>query len=226
MLDALESRGIDPEIRTYNTGARRRLPCPVPWALGLGPHLTAAGLGQGASEQPGLCDVGAPGRRMPKALSQARGTDWYLAARPPARHHLSHAHPPGPGPATPPAAVIIACNMSGQAQEALRIYERMLAAGAQPTATTYTGARARVPCRSALRREVLGRALLLCALAHGSQTPLCHQLGCMKSHAPNPTDHPHPTHPPRSPHLRLRQERAAGQGAADLPGGWGLGAGG
>jgi pentatricopeptide repeat domain-containing protein 1 len=28
--------------------------------------------------------------------------------------------------------------MSGQAQEALRIYERMLAAGAQPTATTYT----------------------------------------------------------------------------------------
>jgi pentatricopeptide repeat protein len=38
----------------------------------------------------------------------------------------------------PPAAVIIACNMSGQAQEALRIYERMLAAGAQPTATTYT----------------------------------------------------------------------------------------
>lgn len=34
--------------------------------------------------------------------------------------------------------MIIACNMSGQAQEALRIYERMLAAGAQPTATTYT----------------------------------------------------------------------------------------
>jgi pentatricopeptide repeat protein len=33
--------------------------------------------------------------------------------------------------------VIIACNMSGQAQEALKIYERMLAAGAQPTATTY-----------------------------------------------------------------------------------------
>ena len=34
--------------------------------------------------------------------------------------------------------VIIACNMSGQAQEALKVYERMLAAGAQPTATTYT----------------------------------------------------------------------------------------
>lgn len=34
--------------------------------------------------------------------------------------------------------VIIACNMSGQAQEALKVYERMLTAGAQPTATTYT----------------------------------------------------------------------------------------
>ena len=28
--------------------------------------------------------------------------------------------------------------MSGQAQEALKVYERMLTAGAQPTATTYT----------------------------------------------------------------------------------------
>ncbi len=34
--------------------------------------------------------------------------------------------------------VIIACNMSGQAQEALKVYERMLTAGALPTATTYT----------------------------------------------------------------------------------------
>ena len=34
--------------------------------------------------------------------------------------------------------VIIACNMSSQAPEALRVYERMMAAGAQPTATTYT----------------------------------------------------------------------------------------
>ena len=34
--------------------------------------------------------------------------------------------------------VIIACNMSGQAQEALKVYERMLRAGADPTATTYT----------------------------------------------------------------------------------------
>ena len=34
--------------------------------------------------------------------------------------------------------VIIACNMSSQAQEALRVYKRMLAVGAQPTATTYT----------------------------------------------------------------------------------------
>ena len=34
--------------------------------------------------------------------------------------------------------VIIACNMSSQACEALRVYERMLAAGAQPTATTFT----------------------------------------------------------------------------------------
>ena len=34
--------------------------------------------------------------------------------------------------------VIIACNMSGQAAEALKVYERMLNAGAQPTATTYT----------------------------------------------------------------------------------------
>ena len=45
--------------------------------------------------------------------------------------------PPSP-PLPLPAPVIIACNMSGQAQEALRIYERMLQAGAQPTATTYT----------------------------------------------------------------------------------------
>jgi pentatricopeptide repeat domain-containing protein 1 len=35
--------------------------------------------------------------------------------------------------------VIIACNMSGQAQEALKVYDRMLASGAQPTSTTYTG---------------------------------------------------------------------------------------
>ena len=34
--------------------------------------------------------------------------------------------------------VIIACNMSGQAAEALKVYERMLNVGAQPTATTYT----------------------------------------------------------------------------------------
>ena len=34
--------------------------------------------------------------------------------------------------------VIIACNMSGQATEALKVYERMLRAGADPTATTYT----------------------------------------------------------------------------------------
>jgi pentatricopeptide repeat protein len=34
--------------------------------------------------------------------------------------------------------IISACNRSGQAEHALRVYERMLADGAQPTATTYT----------------------------------------------------------------------------------------
>ena len=34
--------------------------------------------------------------------------------------------------------IISACNRSGQPENALRVYERMLADGAQPTATTYT----------------------------------------------------------------------------------------
>ena len=34
--------------------------------------------------------------------------------------------------------IISACNRSGQPEHALRVYERMLADGAQPTATTYT----------------------------------------------------------------------------------------
>ena len=44
--------------------------------------------------------------------------------------------------------VIIACNMSGQAAEALKVYERMLNVGAQPTATTYTAL-----IRCAIRHE-------------------------------------------------------------------------
>jgi pentatricopeptide repeat domain-containing protein 1 len=34
--------------------------------------------------------------------------------------------------------VISACNKGGQPEQALRVYERMLAAGAKPSATTYT----------------------------------------------------------------------------------------
>ncbi len=34
--------------------------------------------------------------------------------------------------------ILSACNRSGQPEHALRVYERMLADGAQPTATTYT----------------------------------------------------------------------------------------
>ena len=34
--------------------------------------------------------------------------------------------------------IINACNRSGQAGAALKVYQRMLADGAQPTATTYT----------------------------------------------------------------------------------------
>ena len=34
--------------------------------------------------------------------------------------------------------IISACNRSGQPENALHVYERMLADGAQPTATTYT----------------------------------------------------------------------------------------
>ena len=34
--------------------------------------------------------------------------------------------------------IINACNRSGQPEYALQVYERMLAEGAQPTATTYT----------------------------------------------------------------------------------------
>ena len=45
--------------------------------------------------------------------------------------------------------IIIACNMSSQACEAVRVYERMLAAGAQPTATTFT---ALIRCSSSSSR--------------------------------------------------------------------------
>jgi pentatricopeptide repeat domain-containing protein 1 len=34
--------------------------------------------------------------------------------------------------------VISACNKSGQPEHALQIYQRMLAAGVKPSATTYT----------------------------------------------------------------------------------------
>lgn len=34
--------------------------------------------------------------------------------------------------------VISACNKSGQPEQALRVYEKMLAAGVKPSATTYT----------------------------------------------------------------------------------------
>jgi len=61
---------------------------------------------------------------------------WLSTMLPCSAATLYPALPPHPTPLLP--AVIIACNMSGQAQEALRIYERMLQAGAQPTATTYT----------------------------------------------------------------------------------------
>ena len=49
--------------------------------------------------------------------------------------------------------VIIACNMSSQAVEAVRVYERMLAAGAQPTATTFT---ALIRCAGAAAWGALG----------------------------------------------------------------------
>ncbi len=65
--------------------------------------------------------------------------------------------------------VIIACNMSGQAAEALRVYERMLSVGAQPTATTYTALIRRAACRSV--RHARGQALQL-RLAGPAGSPL------------------------------------------------------
>ena len=107
MLDALEQQGIDPEIRTYNTG--EWLSCASQPASGAGERFC----GLNAWPPGGQAGTGASSTLC-----------WPLKFSLPRR------------PAPP--AVIIACNMSGQAQEALRIYERMLAAGAQPTATTYT----------------------------------------------------------------------------------------
>ena len=112
VLDALEAQGIEPEIRTYNTGA----PGPA----------RAAESGHRGGRRHLLC----PGRMSSPLCMPRSVSPWQL----PCSVLTRCLHRPHPLP----CAVIIACNMSGQAQEALRIYERMLQAGAQPTATTYT----------------------------------------------------------------------------------------
>ena len=55
--------------------------------------------------------------------------------------HVNSVH--GPPQGTKPEVrtyntIINACNRAGQPKAAMRVYERMLADGAQPTATTYT----------------------------------------------------------------------------------------
>lgn len=73
---------------------------------------------------------------------------------PPAACRAPHTHPPSalPRPAHPPPkrpqgctaeprtynTIISACSKGGQPGAALRVYERMLADGVQPTGTTYT----------------------------------------------------------------------------------------
>ena len=68
--------------------------------------------------------------------------------------------------------VIIACNMSSQAQEALRVYKRMLAVGAQPTATTYT---ALISAYGKIGQ--LDRALQIFQVSMQKEKTLCHTKG-------------------------------------------------